>query len=155
MLTYKDKLTNLKARIKEKYKTIRQFCYSTGMDVTTMNNLFSERLSPLKADGVWKEVEDKIKLMPKLQNDAEITDEERNYIRGVIYKNYRNVAAFLVDNPTYTKSFMSNVLGGRRLRKDLRYDSLMRTINLLEKTDEKLTQINENESVETDNWQSL
>lgn len=154
-MTYKDKLNDLKSRIKAKFKTIRHFCNSTEMDYTLMNNLFAERISPIKAEFIWKEVEAKLANMPSLKSESEITDEERQYIRAMIYKHYKNVSAFLIENPTYSKSFMSNVLGGRRIRKDLRYQGLIRCIDSMEKEVIENKATEPIKEVETDNFQSL
>ena len=130
-MNYREKLLDLKHRIRLKFKTLRHFCKSTGIEYSEINKFFAQRISPNKADEMYKELERLLyQTMPKA-NEDEIKKEDREYIRAKIMINYRSVEKFILDNPSYSKSFISNVINGRRVRNDLRFKRLKDVVDSL------------------------
>jgi hypothetical protein len=130
-MNYREKLLDLKHRIRLKFKTLRHFCFSIGMEYSEINKFFAQRINPNRADEMFKELERLLYQTSPKVNDDEIKKEDREYIRAKIMINYRSVEKFIVDNPSYSKSFISNVINGRRVRNDMRYKRLKEVVDSL------------------------
>ena len=101
------------------------------MEYSEINKFFAQRINPNRADEMFKELERLLYQTSPKVNDDEIKKEDREYIRAKIMINYRSVEKFIVDNPSYSKSFISNVINGRRVRNDMRYKRLKEVVDSL------------------------
>lgn len=130
-MNYFNKRESLKKRIKAKFKTLKNFSDSTGYSYKDLNNFFAGRIGQQMVD-------DKYKILNQLLMDTKpvpdtkiITGSERELIRVQIAVNYKNVTRFIEKNPGFTKTFISNVINGRRIRVDNRFQRLQKLVNKL------------------------
>jgi hypothetical protein len=137
-MTYEEILIDVKKRIKEKFGTIKHFAYSADIHYAELNKYFAQRMRPKLAEEFKKKIDELIVQTDVKHINNRILAEEREYIRAKILTNYKNVERFLVDNPEFTKSFISNVINGRKIRNDKRYRRLLATVQLLKYAPESL-----------------
>lgn len=117
----KDELKSLKKEVKAKFRTLKHFAYSSGMEYPVLNKFFGKKLGSSQMDEVKMQILNLIgstEVKPFLH---QIQPEDREFIRRKIMMNYRSVNHFITDNPQFSKSFMSNIINGKRKNKDLRY----------------------------------
>lgn len=130
-MNYEEMLLNTKNKIKEKFGTLRHFGYSVDIPYAEINKFFAQRMRPNLAEEFMRNINYLCNTMPSKPRPDGIPAEEREYIRAKIVVNYKNVERFLVDNPEFNKSFISNVINGKRVRNDKRYQRLKLTVDLL------------------------
>lgn len=135
---YQEKLLALKAKIKLKFKTLRHFGISANIEYAELSKFFAQRMAHDKADLFWREIESALRNVNCIPNEKEITKAERDEIRAKIVVNYKSIDRFITDNPGFSKSFISNVITGRRIRKDERFDMLINAVNSLTLTPQEL-----------------
>jgi hypothetical protein len=123
-MIYSDKLKDLKKRIKEKFGTVSFFCECSEYPYSEIVKIFSMKMNKLRIDDEIKQVEVLLASTPVLANPDHIPDPEREMLRATIMSNYRSINSFLVDHPEFTKSFMSNIINGKRVKNDDRYRKL-------------------------------
>lgn len=126
-----DKLLDLKRRIRSKFKTLRHFGYSANIQYAELTKFFARRMRADALEQMQRNVETLLQTVESKENPKEIKDADRQYIRAKILLNYKSVERFIADNPAYTKSFVSNVINGRRVRNDARYKRLKESVESL------------------------
>lgn len=122
---------NLKSRIKDKFKTLKNFSLASGLDYKLINKFFGCKMAKSRIDDFAKLLENLLVETPYLGNPQEINSYDREYIRAKIVLNYRSYNQFLSDNPSFSKPFISNVINGKRTRKDDRYNRLKDAVDKL------------------------
>lgn len=130
-MTYSEQLSELKRKIKLKFKTLKHFGECNEIEYKELNKFFAQRLNPIVADMMFKNLENVLKISQPCVSEKEIPKEDREDLRVRIFLNYRSVDKFIVDNPSFSKSFISNVISGRRVRKDLRFNRLKEAVHSL------------------------
>jgi hypothetical protein len=131
-------IKKLKEDIKKKFKTIKHFSYSSGMDYYLLNKFFGKKLGSKNMDETKKEVYkylESTECKPFLNN---IMADEVEYLRRCILINYRSISQFITDNPQFSKSFISNVINGKRIKMDSRYNKFKDSVIALKSKPEEL-----------------
>jgi len=136
-MNYSDKLTDLKTRIKAKFRTLRNFSTASGIAYTEMNKFFGKKMSKLKIDDFARQLENALQSTTFSEGEKYIQPLDREYVRAKIAVNYKNYNNFILDNPMFSKSFVSNVINGKRMRNDDRYQRLKDALKHLEYSPEK------------------
>ena len=128
-MSYSNRLKDLKGRIKEKFGTVQYFCESADYPRDEINKIFSMKMSKLKIDDEIKRVEILLAQTPVKANPNHIGDWEREMLRSTIMCNYKSISHFLADHPSFTKSFMSNLINGRKVKNDERVQKLKSVVS--------------------------
>lgn len=126
-----NKRESLKKRIKTKFKTLKHFSNSTGYPYKDLNNFFAGRISQTAVDETFNTINELLSKTKPVPDTTIITGSEREMIRIKIAVNYKNVTRFIEKNPGFTKTFISNVINGRRMRVDGRFQRLQKIVNKL------------------------
>lgn len=130
-MIYSDKLKDLKRRIKAKFGTVNFFCDCSGYPYSEIVKIFSLKMNKLKIDDEIKRVEVLLASTPVLTNPDHIPAGEPEMLRATIMSNYRSINQFLVDHPEFTRSFMSNLINGKKVKNDSRYQKLKGIVGTL------------------------
>lgn len=136
-MNYSDKLKEIKTRIKAKFRTLRNFSAASGIAYTDMNKFFGRKMAKLKVDDFAKLLNEKLDVTEFTEGEKYILPVDREYVRAKIAVNYRNYNNFIADNPMFSKSFVSNVINGKRMRNDDRYQRLKDALSSLEYSPER------------------
>lgn len=136
-MNYSDKLLDLKTRIKAKFRTLRNFSMAADIPYTDMNKFFGRKMAKLKIDDFAKLLNEKLEVTEFTEGQKYILPVDREYVRAKIAVNYRNYNNFIADNPMFSKSFVSNVINGKRMRNDERYQRLRSALSSLEYSPER------------------
>lgn len=122
---------DLKARIKSKFKTLKKFSIDSEVDYKLINKFFGCKMAKTKIDEFAKLLETRLVETPVKGNPQEISPFDREYIRTRIVLNYKSYNQFLNDNPSFSKPFISNIINGKRMRKDDRFNRLKDAVDKL------------------------
>lgn len=128
----KEDLNALKKEIKAKFKTLKHFAHSAELEYSTLNKFFGRKLGAVNMDETRNQI---ARLMTETEVKPilhQIQPDEREFIRRKIMLSYKSVNQFLTDNPQFSKSFMSNIINGKRKNKDMRYRTLKDTVMRLQ-----------------------
>jgi hypothetical protein len=124
-MTYsKEDLKALKKDVKAKFRTLKHFAYSSGMEYPMLNKFFGRKLGAMQMDEVKGQILNLVSSTEVKPFLHQIQPEDREFIRRKIMMNYKSMNHFITDNPQFSKSFMSNIINGKRKNKDLRYKIL-------------------------------
>lgn len=126
-----SKYRPLKDSIKKKFKTLKNFSRDAGVDYKLINKFFGSKMAKSKIDDFAKMLETLLVETPFSGNPQEITADDREYIRIKIVLSYHSYNEFVTDNPSFSKSFLSNVMSGKRKRKDERFVRLKNAVDSL------------------------
>lgn len=137
-MSYDEILIETKRKIKEKFGTLLHFGNSVGLPYAELNKFFAKRMRITEADVFMRQINELMETKEPIKHPNQIQQEDREYIRAKILINYKNVERFLVDNPEFTKSFISNVINGRKIRSDKRFQRLKATVELLKYKPEEI-----------------
>lgn len=127
----KEDIKHLKIAIKNKFGTLKHFAYCSGLDYYLLNKFFGRKLGVLNMDEMKKNLPLILESTECKPHKNMISDEERENLRRRILVNYRSVNQFITDNPHFSKSFISNVINGRRKKMDNRFHNLKNAVLLL------------------------
>lgn len=127
-----SKANDLKIRIKDKFKTIKNFSRLANLNNKELYGYFCFRMAKSKIDEYEKLLEKLIVETPVMGNPQEIDAYDREYIRSRIALNYKTFGHFVVDNPSFSKPFISNIISGKRVRKDERFKRLKEAVDNLQ-----------------------
>lgn len=131
-------LKNLKQAIKQKFKTLKHFAYSADIDYYLLNKFFGRKLGSTNMDETKVLVQNYLKTTECKPFVNDVLPEEAEYIRKRILINYRSMSQFITDNPQYSKSFVSNVINGKRKRRDARFHKFRDDVNGLKTSIEEI-----------------
>jgi len=118
-----EQLNNLKSEIKKRFKTIKHFAYSTGLEMGDVNRFINGRMKD-GFDRYWDRVQDVLD-MPSLSNPHEISDKEREQISVNIIVNYGSYLNFNRAHPEFSPSFITHVCNGKKKRKNAKVKKMM------------------------------
>ena len=118
----------LKSRIREKFGTVRRFAELSGIPETQLRYLLSGKMEVKKADNLMSEIKSKLNLKPK-PDPRYLGPEVRESIRRRIVVEYRSVRRFCNQYPEFTPVLISNIITGRKKRKDEKIDRIISVLN--------------------------
>ena len=118
----------LKSRIREKFGTVRRFAELSGIPETQLRYLLSGKMEVKKADNLMSEIKSKLNLKPK-PDPRYLGPEVRESIRRRIVVEYRSVRRFCTQHPEFTPVLISNIITGRKKRKDEKIDRIISVLN--------------------------
>lgn len=119
------KTIELKKAIKTKFGSVGNFAVLSGLSYWTITNAFNNRIAIDKIDFVLKEIELKFRTTDS-KNEKLIKPEEREFVRLMLVAKFKSLQNFCNKNPKFSLTFVSNVINGRRKKKDQRFDSLLK-----------------------------
>jgi len=118
----------LKSRIREKFGTVRRFAELSGIPETQLRYLLSGKMEVKKADNLMSEIKSKLNLKPK-PDPRYLGPEVRESIRRRIAVEYRSVRRFCNQYPEFSPVLISNIITGRKKRKDEKIDRIISVLN--------------------------
>lgn len=118
----------LKSRIREKFGTLRRFAELSGIPENQLRYLFSGKMEINKADNLMSEIKSKLTLKPK-PDPRYLGPEVRESIRRRIVVEFRSVRRFCNQYPEFTPVLISNIITGRKKRKDEKIDRIISVLN--------------------------
>lgn len=121
------KQTKLKKAIKEKFGSVYHFANVTGLSYWQTTNTLNGRISERNASDFLSTIEDKL-TTTEAKNEKVIKPEEREFVRLLLVAKFKSLKNFCEKNPKFSLTFVSNVINGRRKRRDPRFENLLKKI---------------------------
>ncbi len=120
--------TELKKAIKAKFGSVGRLSDLSGFPYWTMINVLNERIAPEKVPGLIAMIQEKFE---ETEPDADkfIKPEEREFVRIMLISKFKSIKNFCEKNPKFSMTFVSNVINGRRKKRDQRFKNLLKRCN--------------------------
>jgi len=120
--------TELKKAIKAKFGSVGRLADLSGFPYWSMINVLNERINPDKVPGLLSIIQEKFE-QTKPDADKFIKDEEREFVRIMLVSKFKSLKNFCEKNPKFSMTFVSNVINGRRKKRDQRFKNLLKRCN--------------------------
>lgn len=131
------KMSNMEKKIKEfqnavynKFGNVRAFCAQTGANYHTTTNLFNGRISERNIETVLEETKRLFEKTKAVKCVGCINNKERENVRIALATRWKTMKSFCQANPSFSATFVHNVIAGKRKGKDERYNGLLKALNL-------------------------
>lgn len=121
--------TQLKTKIKNKFGTIERFISEQkSLKRWTIIHALQGRYIEKRRFGILKQIESIYKELDPVADPFLITNEEREFVRVSIlikFGSMRNFAKY----SKFSQTFLSNVINGKKIRRDEKFNKLISLIN--------------------------
>lgn len=115
--------------IKRKFRTIRNFCESSGIKYHVMTNAITGRLSSPRSQDVLNTAKRQIAECELLPCVWCIDTDQREFVKNAVKNRFGTLQNFCKNHPEFTLTFVHNVIAGKRKRVDDRVLALIETLN--------------------------
>lgn len=115
--------------IKRKFRTIRNFCESSGIKYHVMTNAITGRLSSPRSQDVLNKAKQQIAECELLPCVWCIDNEQRSFVKNAVKNRFGTLQNFCKRHPEFTLTFVHNVIAGKRKRVDDRVLALIDVLN--------------------------
>jgi len=122
------KQSKLKKAIKDKFGSVDQFCKLSGLSYWATINVLNGRISKDKTPDLIDQIKIKLNSV-EASNEKLIKDEEREFVRIMLISKFKSMKNFCEKNPKFSLTFVSNVINGRRKKRDQRFQNLLNRCN--------------------------
>ena len=119
-------MKSLKEQIKNKFGTVRHFCNSSGLKYQKVINVINSRV----LDKTYiSDLKFYIKNCDPNHRPDVIDTNDRERIRKMLYLNHKTMKAFCQKHREFSPVFLSNVINGKRKKRDARFKRLHKILS--------------------------
>lgn len=115
--------------IKRKFRTIRNFCDSSGIKYHIMTNAITGRLSAPRSQDILNKAKNQIAECELLPCVWCIDNDQREFVKKMVKTRFGTLQNFCKIHPEFTVTFVHNVIAGKRKRVDDRMLALIDVLN--------------------------
>lgn len=120
---------DVQTAIKRKFRTIRNFCESSGIKYHVMTNAITGRLSSPRSQDVLNKAKQQIAECELLPCVWCIDQDQREFVKKAVKNRFGTLQNFCKNHPEFTLTFVHNVIAGKRKRVDDRVLALIDVLN--------------------------
>lgn len=120
---------DVQTAIKRKFRTIRNFCESSGIKYHVMTNAITGRLSSPRSQDVLNKAKQQIAECELLPCVWCIDQDQREFVKNAVKNRFGTLQNFCKSHPEFTLTFVHNVIAGKRKRVDDRVLALIDVLN--------------------------
>lgn len=124
----RNRIQRIKANIKLKFGSIRQFCAVTRFNYWTATNALNGRLELDHTLDVLTDMECLIIASPVQPCEECINTQDREFVRITLITRWKSIQKFVDNNPEFSMTFVHNVIAGKRKIRDNRFHQLIESV---------------------------